>query len=128
MQKELDLISIIDSSRKACILATWLMDRNQKFLAENQPIDLADEDDNFLDYPKTTKHNINIQEIRMFIDQFEDSTSFNLENKVTQKLISKILGKDLEEINHFKSEISVGILQSKVSLPPIHKSGIYDKS
>ena len=93
LNKELDLIAIVDAMRKVHILSDLLMDRHQNFLAENLPINHIDPKEEMdLKYPKG-KEAIEDERIEEKIEDMWESPGFDHEHTRVKELLFRICGK-----------------------------------
>ena len=93
MEEEIDIISIIDSMRKTRVLTELMFDKQQKFLAENQQINLIfNENSVFSEYPRGWKPPKNKEDLCIDLQKLNYDNLFDYENKITKELANQILG------------------------------------
>lgn len=78
LSKELDIISIIDSARTANILSMLILNKSQRLLAENLPINYIESNkDNDYRYPKTNKSIMSKSDLKLALEEMERSYDIN---------------------------------------------------
>jgi hypothetical protein len=93
MTKELDLISIVDSVRKANIICNLLLNKDQQMFVENQPhFTLGEEDklDKF-DYPKSEETSLDRSNIKGILERLTIDDEFDIRERFNKELISNII-------------------------------------
>jgi len=90
LNKELDLIAIVDAMRKVHILSNLLLDKHQNFLANNLPINHIDPKEEMdLAYPKG-KEDIEDDRIEEKIEDMWESPGFDHEHMRVKELLYQI--------------------------------------
>jgi hypothetical protein len=98
LTKELDLISILDSIRKANILSSLLLKKDQQVFIENQPHFILGENTilSKFDYPKSENTNLKNHEMKNILSELASNNNFDINDRFNTELISNIVNLEAE--------------------------------
>jgi hypothetical protein len=96
--KELDIISILDSVRKANALSMLLLSKHQRILADHQTINYTNDDNGTNgEYPRTVDKIMTVDQLKSSLDEMERFSSFDPSAEYSRKLIDKILCRNQDD-------------------------------
>jgi hypothetical protein len=100
IQKELDIISILDSLRKANALSMLILDKHQRVLADHQTINCTNGDNvSHSQYPLTKDTIMTVDQLKSSLEEMEASASFNPSEEINRQLIDGILCPNQDDIS-----------------------------
>jgi hypothetical protein len=100
IKKELDIISILDSVRKANALSMLILDKHQRVLADHQTINCTnDENVSLSEYPRTIDTIMTVDQLKSSLEEMEVLASFNPSAEINRQLIDGILCRNPDDIS-----------------------------